>query len=228
VYSDGSAHCWSCGHHVHAKRRVIEERKEHGDESKAVLPRDFTREVPAAGWKWLLQYGLPYSYWRPFVGYSPGEERLVITFGTPVRFSIGRYLGNDPGEKDGRGRWLRRPPRKWYFYGEGHQYVELLDAGCERRDSGPIVLVEDIVSAHKVAHAATALCLFGTNVHDLAVKTLVAAKRPVVIWLDDDQRQEIPKKVGRLQTFLKHPVKAVFTDKDPKEYSLEEIKELLK
>jgi len=46
-----------------------------------------------AGWKWLLQYGLPLSYWQKHCGYSEKENRLVFTVGTPTRFSIGRLLG---------------------------------------------------------------------------------------------------------------------------------------
>jgi hypothetical protein len=206
----------------------VREVKEEFNEDKAVLPSDFTREVPAAGWKWLLQYGLPYTYWKPFTGYSPKDERLVLTFGTPIRFSIGRYLGSDTGEKGTNGKWVRRPPRKWFFWGDGHGYVEILDAAQKGDSSEAVVLVEDLISAHKIAQVQPSLCLFGTNIHDLAIKELIAFKRPVTLWLDKDQHTLLPGKLNRLQTFLRHPVRHVVTDKDPKEYSLEEIKEILK
>lgn len=192
---------------------------------KAILPRDFTREVPASGWKWLLQYGLPYSYWKPFTGYSPAEERLVLTVGNPIKFSQGRYLGNDGGEKDGRGKWTRRPPRKWFFWGDGHGFVEVLGKTEDR--SSEVVLVEDLISAHKVAQVTPTICLFGTNVHDLAIKELQALKRPVVLWLDGDQYSLLPKKINRLQTFLRHPVRYIYTEKDPKMFSTEEIRNIL-
>jgi hypothetical protein len=221
-WSDGSGHCFSCGFHIFPKTYIREVKKDV-DENKAVLPADFTREVPTAGWKWLLQYGLPYSYWKPFTGYTETEDRLVLTYGTPIRFSQGRYLGGDQGEKDARGQWIRRAPRKWKFYGDGHGFVEIL--GAEK--TGPIVLVEDLVSCHKVAQVAPSICLFGTNVHDVAVKILIEAKRPVTLWLDGDQRSLLTAKVNRLQTFLRHPVRYVSTEKDPKAYSLDEIKEIL-
>jgi hypothetical protein len=220
-YSDGSGHCFSCGHHEFPTHYVKKE-KEDVSADKAVLPADFTREVPATAWRWLLQYGLPYTYWKPFVGYSPQDERLVITYGNPVRFSQGRYLGTDEGEKSG-GKWVRRPPRKWHFYGDGHGFVEVL--GAEK--GGPVVLVEDIISNHKVAQVYPSLCLFGTNVHDEAVKILMAAKRPVTLWLDADQYTLLPPKINRLQTFLKHPVRHVSTEKDPKSYDLAEIKSIV-
>lgn len=213
-WTDGSAHCWSCGYHEFPRisQRFIPKEK-LDDNEKAVLPHDFTREVPAEGWKWLLQYGLPYSYWKKYTGYSPSHNRLILTFGEPVKFSIGRSL-----EKD---------KRKWRFWGEGHKYVELIGKKDDR-PYDPIVLVEDLISAHKVGQVYPTLCLFGTHVHDLALTLLIKENRPVILWLDDDQYSLLPKKVHKLSTFLKHPVKYIRTPKDPKEYSIQEIKELLK
>lgn len=226
VYSDGSGHCFSCGYHRFPKqyRREV---KQDADEDKAVLPSDFTREVPATAWKWLLQWGLPYSYWKPYTGYSPKDERLVLTFGSPVKFSIGRYLGNEEGERGANGKWSKRPPRKWFFWGDGHGYVEILEPPSPSKGEA-VVLVEDLISAHKVRQVTPALCLFGTNVHDKAIQALMASKRPVTLWLDQDQRTLLAPKINRLQTFLEHPVRYVSTEKDPKAYSLDEIKGILK
>ncbi|MFN7882348.1 MAG: hypothetical protein ACK5PF_04965 [bacterium] len=211
VYDDGSSYCFSCGYHRKARHSLrFKEREEVSDDEKAVLPSDFTREVPSEGWKWLLQYGLPYSYWKPYTGYSPSHNRLVLTFGQPVKFSIGRAL-----EKD---------QRKWRFWGDGHKYAELLGKDSDR----PIVLVEDLISAHKVGQFTQTLCLFGTHIHDVALKVLIEAKKPVILWLDEDQYTLLPKKVARLSTFLKHPVRFIRTDKDPKEYDMKQIEEYLK
>ena len=114
--------------------------------------------------------------------------------------------------------------RKWRFWGDGHEYVEILSP----EKKGPVVLVEDLISAHKVAQVSPCLCLFGTHIHDNALKVLMDAKRPVCLWLDSDQYPLLSKKIGRLKAVLRHPVWYVRTDKDPKEYSLEEIKEFIK
>jgi hypothetical protein len=53
------------------------------------------------------------------------------------------------------------------------------------------------------------------------------ARRPVGLWLDLDQWGSLPKKLNRLQTFLDVPVRFIKTDKDPKEYGLEEINSIL-
>lgn len=210
VYSNDSAHCFSCGYHKAGRIALKFIKEEFLDEQeKATLPFDFTREVPISGWKWLLQYGLSYSYWKPFTGYSPKENRLILTFGDPIRFSIGRSLDLDK--------------RKWKFYGNGHAYVQTLSPTLSKE----VVLVEDLISAHKVAQVTSCICLFGTHIHDVAIKKLQALKRPVSLWLDADQYMYLPKKIGRLQSFLELPVRYIHTDKDPKEYSVDEIKEIL-
>lgn len=210
MYSDGSGHCWSCGYHVHPRFQLkLFKEEATDDKAKAVLPSDFTREVPAEGWKWLLQYGLSYSYWKPFTGYSPKENRLILTVGEPIRFSQGRALS--VGD------------RKWRNYGDGHSFVQTYGEEL----SGPLVLVEDLISGHKVGQVTTTIPLFGTTIYDNIVKAAIAKNKPVKLWLDADQYQLLPKKINRLQTFLNHPVSYIHTNKDPKEYSIGEIKEIL-
>ena len=72
------------------------------------------------------------------------------------------------------------------------------------------------------------LCLFGAKIPDEVIKKLIALKRPVIVWLDEDQYGLLAPKLNRLQTFLRAPVRYVKTEKDPKEYNLDEIKEILK
>ncbi len=178
------------------------------EQQKATLPVDFTREVPAAAWKWLLQYELPFSYWQQKVGYSPSEERLI--FPIDDVFSIGRYVGNEDGK------------RKWYVWGDSHKHCCVIGKGEK------IVLVEDIVSAHKVANAGfAAIPLFGVEVHKPHLWYLMQEDKDVVFWLDWDQRGSITKKVMSLQTIINKPVTVVATPKDPKALSIKQIKELV-
>lgn len=215
IYADGGAHCFSCGYHRSADFRVklnnlIAKENNNNEREKACLPIDFTREVPTAGWKWLLQYGLPYSYWKTYCGFTEKENRIVFPIGNPIRFSIGRTLSVEGS--------------KWRVYGDKSSYVEVIGEQL----LGEIVLVEDVISAHKVAAAGfTTIPLFGTSIHDLIIKKLQAFKRPVALWLDSDQYSYLPRKIGRLQALLGLPVRHIRTEKDPKEYSSTEIKEIL-
>lgn len=211
IWPDESAHCFACGYH-RPSPLSIKLTKLHTEETnfvpKALLPHDFTRDIPANALKWLLQWGLPYTYWQETIGYSPAEKRLIFKVGTPVAFSIGRLL-------DG-------PGRKWYAWGDCHRHAEVINPGNK------IVLVEDWISAHKVANAGyTTIPLFGTEVHTPVIYHLINAQEPVSLWLDKDQRSLVAKKASRLASVIGRPVNFIFTDKDPKQYSFQEIRKEL-
>lgn len=215
TWMDGSAHCFSCGYHVAPPFQLtfINKEEDKDDKEKAVLPRDFQRaHIPPAAIKWIIQYGLPWSYWKNYCGYSEEEGRLVITVGDPIKFSQGRLIDQSMGK------------RKWKFYGDGHRYAEVIG----HEVPGEVVLVEDLISAHKVGQHALTIPLFGTHIHDVVVTELQRLQRPVRLWLDADQYPLLGKKIARLQTLLRHPVRYIYTEKDPKECSMEQIKELVK
>ena len=217
VYSDDSKHCYSCGYHVFPKHYNSINDKEIRTEDKEKLPNDFTRDVPARAWQWLLQYGLSYRYWQPYCGYSPSQERLVITVGEPIDFSIGRDV-SVPNEES-------KPRRKWFVWGDSHQRSHLIGP----LESPFLVCVEDIISAHKVGQAGfLTLPLFGTNTHDCYIRTMLHLGLPIVMWLDMDQQGLSQKRGARLASIIGKPVRNVFTELDPKSIPVNEIKEILK
>lgn len=213
LYPDGGAHCFSCGYHEHGAKIPFILKEQQPNVPKNLLPFDFTREVPTTALKWLLQYGLPFSYWKDKIGFSPKENRLIFLVGDPVQFSIGRYCGTlEPGV------------RKWYVWGDPHRHCEIVGAG------GTIVLVEDLISAHKISvccPGVEAIPLFGVEVHPPHLYYLINANKPVVLWLDKDQQGSIMRKATRLQSLLGCAVNVVSTDKDPKSLSCKEINENL-
>lgn len=228
-----------------------------------MLPFDFTREVPNHAWQWLLQWGLGIQYWKESVGYSPSQQRLIFRVGdtqlidgrlqrcgTPLAFSLGRYLpkenddtrslqesqrqsvGNLPLQPTWRVPLQRAKTHvKWLSYGDCHRHAEIVagcSAGTEVDPAKPIVLVEDLLSGHKVASAGyTAVPLFGTKVHGPVMYYLLQQQRPVVLWLDKDQEGNVKKEALHLQGILNDPVRVVVTDKDPKALSVETIKEII-
>lgn len=211
VYSGtGGVHCFSCGYHQGGygiPSPVIEE-KLYGSK---VLPADFSREVPAHGWQWVLQYGLSWKYWQPYVGWSEKDSRLVFTVGDPIEFSQGRYLGTEDR-------------RKWYVWGNSHESAHVIDTGAT---SDCIVLVEDLISAHKVGQVTPTIPLFGTKVFNAVIPVLRYYQLPIVMWLDKDQEYGAAKRASHLSSVTNLPVRYVFTEKDPKALSLQDIKEVL-
>lgn len=224
VYRDGSSHCFSCGFHKHpkgfhawAKPNTLKE----NNVPKSLLPFDFTTDVPRHAWQWLLQWELPFSYWRPIIGWSDHYERLVIRVecNGNLAFSIGRWL-----PEDGRSREENhKERRKWLVWGDSHKHCHVLGESQEK-----VVLVEDLISAAKIGSTGTSsIPLFGVVPYPCHLYYLLNFPGEVVMWLDKDQEMESRKKVMRLETILGKPVKVITTDKDPKALSFKEINNVI-
>lgn len=211
IYDDGGGHCWACGYHIHQKHYNPVKSEKDYHHGSTLLPADFTREVPGVAWKWLLQFGLPISYWRPYVGYSEKDSRLVFTAGDPVCFSIGRDITG-------------KSTRKWFVWGDSHKTA--ISYGAQ--DTGrKVVLVEDIISAHKVGRVEISIPLFGTVTYPCHYNLLKHIGLPVVLWLDQDQDPYTRKKATQISMVTGLPVEIVSTKKDPKAIPVETIKEIL-
>lgn len=207
VFADGSLHCWSCGYHVSSGtnyKRFNQVDENITEQDKRVLPHNFTREVPSHAWKWLLQFGLPYRYWLPFVGWSEKDSRLVFTVGTPTEFSLGRFIPKSDGETN---------KRKWYVWGDCHQTPHIFG---DYSNSKEIVLVEDLISAHVLGQYTASIPLLGTKVFDSIYPALRHIKLPIVIWLDKDQEHTMPSKAHTISLITGLPVRYVVTNEDPK------------
>ena len=223
LWDNGHGHCFACGYHLFPKLPHPVQRKEDGP--KSLLPFDFQREVPRVAWEWLLQYELPFSYWLPITGYSPSEERLVFRLGeylsvqgefrktdTPLACSIGRRISTETP--------TNHRHRKWYVWGNIHKHVEIVNPNQGRN----IVLVEDLISAHKVGQVNSAIALFGTEISPAIMYYLMHTSQDIIFWLDKDQEVYIKKKVLHLQTLLNKDINYIVTEKDPKQYTVEQIK----
>lgn len=209
IYEDGGYHCFSCGYHRSGRGFILP--KKEVNESP-LLPSDFQREVPGNAWKWLLQYGLPMAYWKPFVGWSEKHSRLVFTVGDPMCFSIGRLIQTDTTKDN----------RKWFVWGDSHR------TGVSIGESGEkTVFVEDVVSAHKVGRVTQAIPIFGTGIHPAHLRLAKYLGKPIVLWLDKDQQGTTMKKANMISMMTGLPCQVVHTDNDPKELDLQQINEVL-
>jgi hypothetical protein len=194
--------------------RFVAKEKVNGSES--LRPVDFTRECPRVAIQWLLQYGIPWSYWKDKVGYSPSEERLVFLVESEghLRFSIGRYVGPLEG---------RDAPRKWYVWGNSHKHAHVLHPR-EEGTNNSLVLVEDLLSAEKLAYNGfISLPIFGTKVHPCHLYYLIHTNLDICLWLDKDQEFPCRGQAMRLESIINRNIKVITTDKDPKWLSKEEL-----
>lgn len=140
--------------------------------------------------------------------------RLVITIGEGPEFSLGRYLPLD-GNTD---------KRKWFAYGNCHRSAHILG---DYTNASQIVLVEDVISGHKLASMVPTICLFGTRIFSACIPTLRHVALPITLWLDKDQEGTLQKKCNWLSAVTGLEVRYVVTTHDPKCLSITKIKEVL-
>lgn len=242
VYTDGSAHCFACAFHrrpTHWTPPISGPILKDG--AKGSRPAALTREIPGRAWAWLLHFGLPMSYWKPFVWWSEQDSRLVFETGGGTfqgRFipqeerDIERNIEMGGGGRGGsplavpNGDQMRRAtaPRKWFTWGNVHETAHIY--GIKENSAGPIVLVEDIISAHVVGHVVPSICLFGTRIFAGMLPVLRHLALPVVVWLDKDQEGGMAKKCEALGQLTGLEVRYLVTDNDPKEQSFVKIRNL--
>lgn len=118
-----------------------------------------------------------------------------------------------------------KAPAKWFTWGDCHKSAHVYG---DYQQVPSVVLVEDIVSAHKVGQVNACIPLFGTQVHEPVLACLRHIGLPIILWQDKDQRPFIQKRAAALSVLTNLPVSYMFTDKDPKSIPINEIKELLK
>ena len=90
-----------------------------------------------------------------------------------------------------------------------------------------VVLVEDLLSAMRIGEIMPCICLRGTNInHDRFIEITATAKN-FVAWLDSDKPGQGAARILKRKLEWHGATTNVVTDKDPKYYSDQEIREYL-
>lgn len=175
------------------------------------LPKDLI-DIPinCQYYKWLRKYW-PQSNFPSAIKYSPEHDKLVVLLGSDNFF----IRGNNP-------KYTRLVS----------EYTSDFTPNLLNMDS--LTIVEDIFSALKISRFVSAYCLFGSSMSSTLMRTIddlqafYIERIKVNVWLDKDSAgiKGSNKIVKTLQNFGIN-VKQIFTDKDPKECTEEEIKKVL-
>lgn len=168
--------------------------------SGTMVPDDLTKILPYSNSEWLSRYLNPFEIYKYFT-YSPKLNRHVFQEGS---FWEARSVRETP-------KTLSHGEKPFVLFGSGD----------------PIVVVEDVVSAIKVARVATSLPLFGSHLSpEWMVRLLKLRPSSICIWLDPDKVQQGRKFSKKINTLA--PIsRTIETDVDPKCLNTEEIKEKL-
>lgn len=226
VYDDGSCYCWSCGYYVPPTAtgkvsrlsRMAREALVQNQTPVVSLPPDCDVYIPAVARDWLGKYSLTeYEIIHNKLMWSEYWQQLIFPY-------FDKY--NNLVAWQGRSfnpEFQIRKHTKWFSQGDLKSLFHIIPA-TQNYDS--LVLVEDIVSAIKVGRHLPALVLFGNNIANRLVG-LYRLTNKLVIWLDPDMKKKTLREADKARQ-LGFQVSCIFTDKDPKDYSHEDIQICLK
>lgn len=203
VYSDGHSYCFSCGYTTNSSLdKRIRGRDGRILKDPPEIPDDLSSQLSKEAQDWLNKYQInPQCLW------SDKTKRLYFLLSNDV-YQYRAFNDKDP---------------KWMSHGISDAFSKIY--GDVSKDS--IVLVEDLISGMKVGHILPTMPLFGSNITSHRVAKLKQqGYNKIYIWLDYDKRDYATKAAQRAQ-MLGIDAQTVITKKDPKDYTIEEIRELL-
>lgn len=189
------------------------------------LPTDI--EATSSKWPhyaraWLVKYGITESEVKQHgIVFSPKFDRLLFPL-----YMDGDYIGwqgRSFNDDEKIPKYLTTVDR------------ERLTGNCGlykcKTGSDTVVLVEDCLSAIKVSRGESTICLLGSHPTPEVINWIASRYNNIYIWLDND-KPEVIKQQNKLKSLFEvlvtGEVKLILTNKDPKEFSTEEIEELLK
>ena len=226
VFDDGHKWCFACGYFVPSSgiisiqdvRARLSRRADKNFAAPPTLPGDHTHIIPIHAYKWLKQYELTdEEINRHRIGWSAQYERIIFPIyddaGNLLMWQ-GRYcpFSNSPSEK-----------RSKYFT-QGRVESVLALFGTPPSADGMVCLVEDFISAIKVARVCSSLCLWGSEVSLTRLKRVSLLFPHIILWLDNDKAAHSIKCVTKARPYFEK-VSGIYTDHDPKTYSTEELKQ---
>lgn len=218
-YSDGHVFCFSCGYYTHGSKIQAFKHNNQGtrrDDSISQgisLPSDIDTNYPDRALRWIEQYSLTKNtLLSRHVVWSESRQRLIFPYyikGELIGWQ-GRYFGKEP---------ISKQNPKWFSQGKLHEVIYTIG---EDRGTRSLVLVEDVISAIKLSRYKQTSPIFGSVIGTKHWSRLSKFYDDVTIWLDPDKRSASIKeaKIGSMFGIKTH---VVFSNKDPKEHTNEEI-----
>lgn len=220
-YESGSGYCFGCGYYHRGtsnepRRRFKQD--SHDREQLKPIPDDISTFYPSDVVQWISKYNLSVEdLIVNNIRWSDKYEQLIYIF----------YGENhDPILWQAR-NFKKGTTHKNRFYTAGTPN-DVIAAYYPEINSGLAVIVEDCVSGLKCSKAgATGLPCFGSTMSDTKLARIARLYKDVYIWLDSDKFKEALKIEKKLQN-LGCNTRVFNTDLDPKCYSIETIKGMIK
>lgn len=216
VFTDHE-YCFGCGYilfynYLRRKELNIPEKQ-----SIVSLPTDIVPYIPAIAGNWLKKYELTtQELIKHRVVWSEYRQLLIFPYFSEDNYLYGyqgRYFGTD------------KTHPKWTGKGNFKEHVNVYLTNTTNKC---ILIIEDIISSIKLNRLYNTSCLFGSIIDINKYISIYKKYKPneFIIWLDRDKRKESYLYSKELNS-LGIPTRVMSTPKDPKEYTTEEVKEII-
>jgi hypothetical protein len=219
VYDDGHKWCFGCSYYVPAVDTLKSLQRRFGRQGEEQLDGNgidtslFNNKIPERALKWLSKYGVTERE-RYFHNILWCDLRQTLVFPVirdgKVTLTNERYFGNDP----------KHP--KYLTFGNKSREILVLQGPAKRT----LVLVEDFISALKASRVITSIPLFGTTCPESVLEWAPNHVSSIGVWLDLDKASEALREASRLSQRV--PTVAVLSQMDPKEYTVNQMTDILK
>lgn len=193
----------------------------HKDKSKSdplcrPLPDDLDTLFSEEAINWLTQYGITV------------EELLKNNVRFSVKYNQIIYSWYDESNNllAWQARNFTKGRTKYFTSGDVNDLLPIYSAGDNRSIPDTIVVVEDVVSALKIARCCDSMPALGSGISLLKLARLKGFYSRLIVWLDGNMLNNAIKLCGQaaLVGMDAHPV---YTELDPKEYSNTDINKYL-
>ncbi len=199
-------------------KRINNESLQRTDAKRIELPDDFTRDIPLEGRLWLYSNGITNRLSRQYnIGYSERLRRVVLPVydskGTLIWFQCRALL---TGQK----------PKYLQPSGDKSSMVFQSKQTSTTPTTSEVVIVEDIMSAIRVGEVYNTVSLLGTKA-DTAQINFLSKFDKVITWLDSDKAGKRGSAAIRQSLSILTETRDIRTRSDPKQYSRNQIEEIL-
>lgn len=225
-YADGHEFCFGrCGYFKPASLTkeaicaLVEERTEYKrttlEKSSDLfpMPEDAYAELKAPGLTWIKKYGIHNEELREHdILWSESQQQLIFPIYNENYFVIAWQARNFiPNSK------------KYLTYGKMDSILHIL--GLTTVGNPDIILVEDMVSAIKVSRNYRCMPLFGSGCSRDKLMRLYRFTDHIRFWLDRD-KLGTAMALSKTAALLGFKTSVIYTEKDPKEMTNDEIIQL--
>lgn len=212
VFDDGHKYCFGCGYFEAGQanvKQVFSAPLEHKENS---FPYDASSYIPNVPLKWLLSCNISYEKQAKYNIQWSERQQLVCW---QVKNPDGRILG-------WQGRTFNPEAHiKYVSHGKIREEACILGQGND-----VVVLCEDYLSAINIAEVVPAIPLFGCTCHLNVLQGVAKRFKQVWVWLDSDKLDNA-RHIAFKASLLGSRSRVVYTAKDPKQYSKQEIERIL-